>query len=133
MGFFNQPTPTCAKEDQGNCYIYVYSGGSLMGRPLRAPSPIFSEAKKGTFYSGAIGHVLLCFLNSQKLANGDQENYWGYMLHSGFSLTQILVLGEHPHFFAGGKTLNFRQNFRQHLELAAYYSKTRRNMGNLKQ
>jgi len=29
-------------------------------------------------YSGAYGHFLVCFLNSQKPADGDRGNYWGY-------------------------------------------------------
>jgi len=33
-----------------------------------------------------------------------------------------------PNFYKGQKKLNIRQNFRQHSELAAYYSKTGRNI-----
>ena len=67
-----------------------------------------------------------CFLNSQKLANGDRENYWV------LTNARLSFWGPSP-MFTGTKNLNFRQNFRQYSELAAYYSKTRRNMENLKQ
>jgi len=44
-----------------------------------------------------------------------------------------LGFGGPSQFFTGAKNLNFRQNFRQHSELAAYYSKTGRHMENLQQ
>jgi len=57
-----------------------------------------------------------------------------YVAHWFLTNTHVLVFGlPSPIFYKGQKNLNFWQHFRQHLELAAYYYKTGRNMENLKQ
>jgi len=91
---------------------------------LVGPSPIFSEAKKRKFYNGANGHVLLCdvniSVNSERLANGDQRNYLGYLSHRWFSIMHVLVSGGPSLIFTGGKNGNFGQHFRQDSNLVAY-------------
>jgi len=69
---------------------------------LEGPSPNFSGTQKRKNYKGANGHFLLFYSNYQKAANGDREDYWGYMSHKWFSLMPILVF-EGPYQFLQGR------------------------------
>ena len=77
--------------------IYVACGFTF-GRTL----PYFSGAKKRKFYKGTNQHFLICHVNSQKPANDDWGNYWGYMSHRRFSLTHVLILGKIHRLYRGG-------------------------------
>jgi len=94
----------------------------------------FVGDKNPKLYNGAYRHFLLCFLNCQKPANGDRGNILGiYVAQLVLANAHLGFWGTLPIFLQGSKNLNFWQNFRQHSELAAYYSKTERYMENLKQ
>ena len=65
-GFFQlAQTPTCAKKDQGNCYIFVYSGGQFNGQVLvwAGPSPNFFRGEKNeNFTMAPMGTFCFVFL-----------------------------------------------------------------------
>jgi len=73
--------------------------------------------KKRKFYNTTNDNFELCDAKSQRPANGDVENCWGYttMSHRWFSLTHDLVSKRLSPLFIGAKNGNFWQHF--HLEI----------------
>ena len=122
--FFSKPNLRhVQKEEQGICYGYFCVGTSLMGRSYFWQDLPYFFGEGWKFYESANGYFLVCHDNSQKLPNGDWENYWRYMSHGWFLGT--------PNFYRG-KNVNCGQHFRHRSELVAYYSTTRMNMENQK-
>ena len=112
-GFFNEPKVWHAQRKIREIVIYLcIVGAGLMGRSYFRQNhhPIFPEAKKRKFYNGANRHFLICFLNSEKPANGGRAKQIIAMSHIGFSLMQVLVLGDPPQFLQGQK-LQFSATF----------------------
>jgi len=79
------------KEDQENCYRYIWCGCQFIGQVLvLADSPVFFPgAKKQEFYSGTNGHFYLCDIKSQRsspiIYRGQNEqfraNFFDKILH----------------------------------------------------
>ena len=116
VGFSTSPNSDMLKGRSGKLlHIYiqwglVWQAGLSFGRTL----PHFFQRRKKTKknFTMPMGTFCFFFLSSQKPANGDRGNYWGYMLHSGFSLTHVLVLGERfPILYRGKKTKISRKIF----------------------
>ena len=130
--FLQSKTLTCTKEDQGNCYGYMWHETSLIGRSYfwQEPSLFFQGPKNANFTMVPMG--TFCFVT---LTPETCQWRLGKLLR--IYVTQMVTNahlgfgGTSPVCYRGTQKTSILGNiFRQSSQLPSYYSTTRRNIEN---